>query len=410
MTFAVVLLVWSTVFPSDVGGALTFEEALARAGGGSVPAVNADPVAALRGPRLPNVRIETIGNVSRTLDPFTADPLDTQALTSVLAFDYPLWDGGARRAQLEALGLRSRAGPAGLEEARFMSLVESFGDLYLAQQQEAILRPLQERLAAEAERSARLLQAGEISALEASHRRSLAAAWASQLLETEVRRNDAAMRLRETLAMESEPVVVLDQAATAPVALAEDARLADDRVLAGDRAVEEGRARERAIEASSRFTATLSGLAGATTARSEYRDDAASGTYGIYGLRVHLSYPLFRNTSIAAVEARLAVEESLRARDQASAAARQREASLLREESASQRRIELMRQQLEEARLAAASVERLANAGLRGPADVAFVQADVDRRRIELLGLVVQRWKLVQQVRRLGGSREPGRR
>jgi outer membrane protein TolC len=409
MTFAVILLVWSTILPADAGSALTFEEALRRARGGT-SSTRVDPVSALRGPTLPNVRIETVGNVSRTLDPFTADPLDTQALTSALAFDYPLWDGGARRAQLEALELRARFGPEGLEEAKFTSLVESFGDLYLAQQQEAILRSLQATLSSEAERSARLLQAAEISALEASNRRSMAAAWASQLLEAEVRRDDAATRLREILGLENEPVVVLDETATAPAIRDENERVSDDRVLAGELSVEASRARERAVEASSRFTASLSGLAGATTARSEYRGDAASGTYGIYGLRVHLSYPLFRNTSIAAVEARLAVEESLRARDQASIAARQRAASLLREEAASQRRIELFGRQVEEARLTAASIDRLANAGLRGPADVAFVQAEVERRRLELLAVRVQRWKLVQHLRWLGGSPEPGRR
>jgi outer membrane protein TolC len=415
MTFAAALFALSIAAAPGAGLALTFDEALALAAGRTPAAHSDDPLRDLRGPRLPDVRIETSGSATRALDPFTANPLETEAATTVVAFDYPLFDGGARRAQLEALEARTRHRPQGLSEARFAEIVEAFGDLYLGQQQETIIRPLQEKLVVEAERAARLLSSAEISNLEASNRRTLATAFMAQLLEVEARREDAAARLVETLGLQTEPAVVLDPS-PAPDSLS-SARKAE-RVDPTQAAVEESRARARAVAAASGFTATLSGLAGAAIAHSEFNDVSSSGTYGIYGLRVHLSYPLFRSSSLAAAEARVAMQESLRAQEEFSAAARQRIATLRREEQTAERRIELLEQQIEEARLAAASVQRLANAGLRSSADVIFTQAEVERRRLDLLAAQVQRWKTAQRLRwltdgqaapRVDGSREPRR-
>jgi outer membrane protein TolC len=413
MTFAAAFFALSIAAAPVTGPALTFDEALALAEGRTAAVRSGDPLRELRGPRLPDVRIETSGSATRTLDPFTANPLETEAATTVVAFDYPLFDGGARRAQLEALEARTRLRPRGLSEARFAEILEAFGDLYLGQQQETIIRPLQEKLGAEAERAARLLRSAEISNLEASNRRTLAAGYAAQLLEVEARREDAAARLIDTLGLQTEPAVVLDASGPGDP---RDVATTVERVDPNQAAVEESRARERAVAASSGFTATLSGLAGATTAHSEFNDVSSAGTYGIYGLRVQLSYPLLRSTSLAAAEARIAVQESLRAQEDASAAARQRIASLRREEQTADRRIDLLRQLLEEARLAAASIERLANAGLRPGADVVFTQAEVERRRLDLLAAQVQRWKTAQRLRwlaeqqvspRVDESREP---
>ena len=405
MTLAAALFALSIAAAPVTGPALTFDEALALAEGRTAAARSDDPLRGLRGPRLPDVRIETSGSATRTLDPFTANPLETEAATAVVAFDYPLFDGGARRAQLQALEARARVRPRGLSEARFAEILEAFGDLYLGQQQETIIRPLQEKLSLEAERAARLLRSGEISNLEASNRRTLAAAYAAQLLDVEARREDAAARLIDTLGLQTEPALVLDPAHSPD---APHFAMTAERIDASQAAVEESRARARAVAASSGFTATLSGLAGATTAHSEFNDVSSAGTYGIYGLRVHLSYPLLRSTSLAAAEARIALQESLRAQEEASAASRQRIASLRREEQSAVRRIDLLAQQLEEARLAAASVERLANAGLRPGADVVFTQAEVERRRLDLLAAQVQRWKTAQRLRWLA-EREPRR-
>lgn len=376
---------------------LTFDEAIVlamRAGAGAE--LDHSP-AQLPRRQSPEIRLETAGNAGRALDPFSSDILDTEALTTALTVHYPLWDGGAYRAQVEALEARAAKGHVHLGDARFATLVGAFGDLYLAQEQEVVLRPLHARLAAEAEKAMRLLEAAEITALEASGRRSLAAAYASQLLEVDIRRENASARLRE-LAVDPPATVTLDESPAAPH-VAADSVVLDDRVRSGSRALAESRARERAIAASSGFTATLSALAGATTARSEYHDVTSTGTFGVYGLRVHLSYPLWRNASVASAEARMAVHESARLQAEASEAARQRLASLQRDENAEARRIALLQQQLEEARLAAASVERLARAGLRPASDVAFATAEVERRRLDLLAARVQRWKIVQQLR-----------
>jgi outer membrane protein TolC len=384
---------------------LTFDEALVLATRAGAAAAGLDhSLAPLPLRQSPEVRVETAGNAGRALDPFSSDILDTEALTTALTVHYPLWDGGAHRAQVEALEARAAKEHAYLSDARFTTLVEAFGDFYLAQEQEIVLRPLHARLAAEAEKAMRLLEAGELTALEASGRRSLAAAYASQLLEVDIRRGNASARLLE-LAVDPPATVTLDESPAAPH-VAESSEVADDRVRSGSRALAVSRARERAVAASSGFTATLSALAGATTARSEYRDATSTGTSGVYGLRIHLSYPLWRNASVASAEARMAVHESARLQAEASESARQRLASLQRDEDAESRRIALLQQQLEEARLAAGSVERLAQAGLRPASDVAFATAEVERRRLDLLAARVQRWKIVQQLRWLVEPRD----
>lgn len=400
---AALLIVFAATAPV-APATLTFAEAIGIAQGEAPEAVEEDYAAALRGPRLPDVRIEATGNTSRTLDPFTSDPLRLAALSSVLAVDYPLLDGGARRAQLAAIEARQRRSRAPrLDEARYDEIVEAFGDLYLAQRQEELLRPWNEKLSAEAERATRLLQSGEIANLEAAGRRSQAAMSARQWLDLESRREDASARLMAILGLQSEPTLALDGAELP----ANGSGLRDPYLAATEAALEENRARLRTLEGPSRLTATLSGFAGMTSGRSEFNDVSSSGTFGIYGLRVHLSYPLFRGAQVAAAEARLAVEESTRLREEAATAAKKQEDALRRQVRTIERQLELQQQQLEETRLTAASVQRLADAGLRSNADLVFVATDVARVEAEVLALQVQRWKSVQRLRRLSAPEWP---
>lgn len=404
MIFAATFLTVLAATAPNAPATLTFAEAIEIARGAAPVAAGEDYTAALRGPRLPDVRIETTGNTSQTLDPFTSDPLRLAALSSVLAVDYTLLDGGVRRAQLAAIEARQRRARATpLAEERYDEIVEAFGDLYLVQRQEELLRPWNEKITAEAERATRLLQSGEIANLEAASRRSQAAMSARQWLDLESRRDDASARLIGILGLQSEPILSLDRGE-----LPANASMLRDRYLkATEASLEENRARLRTLEGPSRLTATLSGFAGVSSGSSEFNDVTSSGTFGIYGLRVHLSYPLFRGAQVAAAEARLAVEESTRLRDEAATAASERAHSLRRQVRAGDRQIELLQQQLEETRLTAASVQRLADAGLRSNADLVFVAVDVARVESELLAMQVQRWKTVQRLRRFSGPEWP---
>lgn len=408
MILAAAFLMLLASAPADVPGTLTFSEALEIAQGTRPRVDEEDLAAALRGPRLPHVRIETTGNTSRTLDPFTSDPLQINSISSILAADYPLLDGGVRSAQLAAIEARQRRATAtSLDEPRFEAIVEAFGDLFLAQQQEEVLRPWNARIEAESERATRLLQSGEITNLEAASRRSQATAGAQFWLDLQARREDASARLMEILRLPSEPRLALDDVDLRPAA--EETPLRDRYLAAMEVSLEEARMRVRTSELPSRLTATLSGFAGVTSASSEFRDVTSSGTFGIYGLRVHLAYPLIRNASLAAAEARLALVESTRLREEAEEAARKRADSLRRQLLASERQTELLQQQREEARLTAASVQRLSDAGLRTNTDVVFVALDVARLEAELLAAQVRRWKSVQRLRWLSGSEWPRR-
>jgi outer membrane protein TolC len=406
---AALLMVFAAMAPTAAPAApatLTFAEAIGIARGAAPDATGEDYAAALRGPRLPDVRLETTGNTSRTLDPFTSDPLQIAALSSVLAVDYPLLDGGVRRAQLAAIEARQRRSRAPrLDDERYNEVVEAFGDLYLAQRQEELLRPGNERISAEADRATRLLQAGEMANFEAASRRSQAAVAAKEWLDLESRREDASARLIEVLGLQSEPRLSLDGAEASPPA--EGSVLRDPYLAATEQSLAENRARLRTLDAPARLTATLSGFAGMTSGRSEFNDVTSSGTFGIYGLRVHLSYPLFRSAQVAAAEARLAVEESTRQREEAATAAKKRADSLRRQVRTSERQLELLQQQLEQMRLTAASVQRLADAGLRPNADLVFVALDVARVEAEMLAMQVQRWKTVQRLRRLSAPEWP---
>lgn len=395
MTFTAALILLAISSVDGAPATLTFAEAVSIARDAAPAAVTGVSTESIRGWRLPDMRLETTGNTTRMLDPLTANPLQTDGISTVLAADYPLWDGGARRARLDALDERvRRLERNGLDARRFEALVEAFGDLYLAQQQEQRFAPLHERLAEEAERASRLLRSGELSNLEASHRRTLASGAASQLLELRLRREDAAARLSGILGLETEPQLVLaldGNEVAAP-------RRSNVFRSASEEAVAQSRAQVRAAGTASQFTAMLSGFAGATAARSDFNDVSSSGTFGIYGLRIHLSYPLFRSASIAAAEARLALIESERVRDAEAAATRERSGALRRHAESLERRVELLLEQIEESRLTAASLERLAAAGLQSGADVVAAQLEVARREAELLGAQVARWKTMQRL------------
>jgi outer membrane protein TolC len=392
-TFAVLAL---CVAALETGAqTLTFDEALdlasARATPAGVPPFRAE-IAALRRHRLPAVRAEVNANTSRTLDLFAQGPYESRYATSVLAFDYPIWDGGSTDARIDSLEARLErlAARDGLDDARFARLVESFGQLYAAQREMELIRPLHDEMAAEGSRSEALVASGEISNLTAIERGDAFLSLQSQLLDAEARRIDAATRLRLLTGLESEPVVSLELSSSRPGGNG----LKDDLVDATRGAVDESRARLREIESSNGFRALLSGFAGFGTAQSSFGDLSSRGSFGIYGLRIHLSYPLFRGMNgLPLAEARADLRHNLAAHDAAVEAAKARSAEYrLREESAT-RRMEVLRRSMDAARLREESLQRLVDAGVRSVSDLSHAKADRTRREVTLLQAEVERWK-----------------
>lgn len=379
---------------------LTFAEAVARASAHGSANIAPPPVIDLRRSRLPDVRIEAGGNASRTLDLFSEGPLEVRFATSVLAFDYPMLDGGAAAARHEATVSRIRrmTAAASLDDTRFIELLDAFGDLYVAQKQAEVLTPVARSAETEAERSEALLASGEISNLAAADRRELHLQFETLRLDNELRRVSAASRLRRLTGLETEPAVVLDPSAAAGA----DRAISDAAVSDAASAVLENRARVREVDAASKLRATLSGFAGFGAAQSEFRKVQSDGAFGVYGLRILFSYPLFGGSNaLARAEARAALHQSIVAEEATrSAVARRIEDYRLRASSAEQR-LGLLRRSIAVAREREESLQRLVAGGLRSEKELAQVQTDRVRREIDLLAAEVELWKASQLLARV---------
>jgi len=390
---------------------LTFDAAVRLAGGSdhSDPASLRSATAALRRSRLPSVRAEVLANASRTLDLFSEGPFEVRYGTSVLAFDYPLWNDGTTDARADALRARLDRLRATrlLDDARFTQLLDAFGELYLTQRQTELMRPFTTRLEEEKVRSAEQLESGSISNLIAVERREIALSFTSRLLELEARRIDAATRLLLLTGLESEPAVTIDLAQ--PVATPAADFVRDDLVDATTAAVEQSRVRLREVTLSNRFRATLSGFAGVGTAESHFRDSSSAGSFGVYGLRLYLSYPLFTGTSgLPLAEARLDLAQSEASRDAALVAARSRASEYRLREQTAGKRMELLAESIRAARLREESLRRLVTAGVRSETDVEYARAELARREADLAAAEVDRWKASRLLERMTAT-GPGR-
>ncbi len=385
---------------------LTFDEAVVLAGANrSRPAFtpSRSEIAALRRSVLPSVRAEVMGNVSRTLELFGDDPFDIRSTTSVLAFDYPLWDGGLTRARIESAEtkLRRLADPGRVDDGRFIQLVEAFGQLYLAQRQRELLRPLYERLSDEVKRSALLVSLGEVTNLVAADWREVALSFGSQLLELEARRIDAAAKLEWITGLEHEPTVVIDLQQSLPETTA-GGPFRDDQMSALRFAVEDSRLRLRELIASTRFRLSLSGFVGFSAAESAFRDVTAAGAFGVYALRLHLTYPFFGGAAaINIAEARAALEQTLVWQDVALEAARARAAEYRLRIQTAEKRIDLYRASIEVANEREESLQRLVHGGVRTQNELIRAEAERTRRESELLAAEVERWKASRLLARM---------
>lgn len=390
----------------QIGPILTFDEAIALAGANRFrPAFepSRSEIAALRRSIFPSVRAEVLANTYRSIDFFADTPLDIRSLNSLLTFDYSLWEGGLTRARIEIVEaqLRRLSERGRLDDGRFIQLLEIFGQAYLAQRQSELLRPLYERLSNEANGSTLLVSSGEITNLAAADLGEIALSFASQLLEMESRRIDAAAKLQLLTGLKQEPIVAIDLR-EAPADATPAGPFRDDQVEAMRLAVEDSRLRLREVIASTRFRTTLSGFVGLGAADSVFRNTTSHGASGIYGLRVNFSYPLLGGRSaIQIAETRAGLEQALVWQDAANDAARVRVAEYrLREETAI-RRIALLRQSVETASDREQSLQRLVRAGLRSESELVRAEAERTRRELDLLAAQIERWKASRLLARM---------
>ena len=138
----------------------------------------------------------------------------------------------------------------------------------------------------------------------------------------------------------------------------------------------------------------LSGYAGLGAAQSSFGSLTSEGSFGVYGLRIHLSYPLFRGVDgLSLAEARADLEHNLSLQSEAVDAARLKASEYRLRLSSAEKRIDLLRRSLETAREREAALARLVEGGVRLPSDLAHARADRARRQVALLGAEVERWK-----------------
>jgi outer membrane protein TolC len=417
--FAAVVVLAAAGAGAQVAPVVTFDEAVTLAARNRPDTTSQSldsELTALRRALLPSVRAELLGNTSRTLDFFADTPFNIRSANSVVSFDYPLWDGGLTRARISMVErtLRRIRERDQLDDGRYNQLVEAFGQLYVAQAQTDLVRPLYDRLSKEADRTSVLVSSGEMSNLMAAESREIALSFSSQLLELEARRIDAAARLQVLTGLDEAPAVVLDledPAAGAAVPPASAEMLRDDQVEASRIAVEDSRLRLREVVASTRFQARLTGFVGLGAAQSDFGGSSSYGTSGVYGLSVNLSYPLLGGrTAIQIAETRAALDQSIMYQDLAVEALRARASEYRLRAQIAQRRIALFRQSVAASREREESLQRLVRGGMRSESELVRAEAERTRREGELLAAEVERWKALQMLARVNEPAESGHR
>ena len=401
---------------------LTFPVAIERAmrtrAGATTYADHAAMLDALPFRTMPVVRAETSYSSAENLNLLSESVGRFDAFTAVVSVDYPLLDVGADQRRVAALRadaqiLRRRA----LDEAEdvFRETLEAFAQLYTAEQRIELLHDGAARAAELRQRARTMLDAGEISNLTATQWEDQALATESALVDLELQRLEAETRLKQltndrsadtlhaSLNLEDEGPelkhIKVDQIVETDAAVARASLVQERQRLALQEAL-----------AQRRPQLLLSAFGGVAAVPSTYDSNADDGTFGIYGLRMTLSLPMFDPASARRLaEARLELEEAQRVKAVTEVATRNRIDLLWLAMAAADKRIKLLTDAVSVAKEREASITRLVLAGVRPEADLVEAANAVARRESDLLAVRVDRWKLQQRVQyQGGGSRAQG--
>lgn len=364
---------------------VTFDELLARLS--RTATVPSQPTTA----STPIVRLESTVSSSRSQELFVQTPFTLRAATMTVAVDYPLLDGGMRAAAdaiAQSDAAAARTAMTAVSDADFEALLDAFGELYVA-------RAALARSSEPADHTAVLLASGQISNTTAAAWQERALALRSRQLDAELRKVDAEARLREIVGdVDVVPVIDFDAAPSATQSGA---------VAAALQRVERARLYVREMEARRKPNVQLSGYAGAGAANSTFAGSTSSGAFGIYGVRVQLSLPLFDHTSAADVaRAELDLARAEADRDDVVRAAKRTAAQESRRIEAQRKRIALLAESVDIAKRRQESLARLVSAGVRSDADALAAASDVAERATRLDEARVEEWKSIQRLRRLG--------
>ncbi|HEX8411468.1 MAG TPA: TolC family protein [Thermoanaerobaculia bacterium] len=365
---------------------------------------------------LPTVRAETSFSSAENLNLLSESVGRIDAFTAVVSVDYPLLDAGSERRRVAALRadaqiLRRRA----VDEAEdvFRETLEAFAQLYTAEQRINLLHDGAARAATLRQRARTMLDAGEISNITATQWQDQALATESQLVDLELQRLEAETRLKQLIGDTSgeglRATLTLDDEQPFLREIKVDAIVETDAAVARASLMQERQrlALQEAV-ALRRPQLLLSAFGGVAAVPSSFRSDSEAGAFGIYGMRMTLSLPMFDSAAARRLaEARLQLEEANRVRNLTETATRNRIDLLWLAMAAAEKRIKLLTDAVKVAKERHESVTRLVLAGVRAEADLVETSNAVARRESDLLAVRVDRWKLQQRVRYAGENRAP---
>lgn len=376
--------------------AVTFDELIARVNAHRAAEMTTEQVAGG-----PSIRLETNTGLSRSQDLFFESPYESRSASAVIAVDYPLFDSRARGlAQRIAQNENEQARQAlALSDTDFNTLLDAYADLWLANAETARTATLSNDVQAIVDRGPELLRRGAISNITAAQWEESSLAIRSRLLDLELRQLDAATKIRQYVDDVIDPAIAFD----IPPSFDADAAVEHHpEVIAATRRVERARLAVEQVESRRRPDFALSGFAGIGAADATFRGEQSQGTFGIYGLRFRMSYPLHDN----AIVSDLSRSRRELARAEAERAAVMRRvrtavhAELLRID-AQRKRIALLTEAVDVSHQRQQSLVRLVAAGVQSDLEAMRAAAESLAREERLDEARVEQWKAWQRLRRL---------
>jgi len=374
-------------------GAQTFDEVLRR-----VNAQHVDDAQIARAGG-PTIRLETSTGVSRSQDLFFESPYESRSASAVVSFDYPLFDGTARSIAGRIARNESEQTPA-ISDADFELLLDAYAELWLASVDRTRARQVSDDVLAIVNRGPELLRKGTISNITAAQWEESALAIRSRVLDLELRKLDAATKLAVFVDGDVKPVI---DVSAIPASI--DAGAAVEHhpeVIAASRRVERARLAVEQAESRRRPDFGLTGFAGIGAADATFRREQSQGTFGIYGLRFRMSYPL-RDGGFASElsRARRELARTERERDAIARRVQTTVAVELLRIDAQRKRIELLTEALDVSNRRQQSLVRLVAAGVQPDVEALRAAAESLAREGRLDEARVEQWKAWQRLRRL---------
>jgi outer membrane protein TolC len=356
----------------------------------------------------PSIRFETTGNVSRSQDLFIQSPYENRSTAAVVAVDYPLFDANSRRlanriAANEAAQARQSLR---MSDAEFETLLDAYADLWLTGAEVERTDAISRQVIAFADRAPELLQRGLITNITATQWQEQALALRARVLDMQLARLDSATKIHELIG-DDDPnadITARIDFHMLPTWAVDIVSAVDNspEVIAANERVERAQLAVQEVEARRRPDIALSGFAGVAAADARVANESSNGAFGVYGLRVRLSYTLRDRRAAADLSrARRELARVQAERDGIERRVRMALTAQMLRVDAQRKRIELLTQAVDLANRRHESLVRLAAAGVQSEFEALLAEAEAMSRETRLDEARIDQWKAWQRLRRL---------